>query len=1007
MSLLMPLAVSANNEFWNDPTIVDQGKEPARASFVVPSTTSLNGTWKFKFAPAVDARQVDFYSDTVNVASWGDIIVPASWETQGYGIPVYSNSAYIFPVNPPFVPADDLPIGTYRRTFTVPESFAGKQVILHFGSIAGAATIYVNGQKVGYSKASKTPAEFNITNLLKNGDNTLALQIFKWSDASYLEDQDFWRLAGIERDVTLIARPNVSIEDIHAVGNLDDKYTTGLFSLDVAVRNFTSEVKPGYKVDVALLNSAGSKVFSATKSIDAVAGNSTVSFDYKLSKPQLWSAEHPNLYTVKVRLLDNNGAEVEATQVRTGFRRVEMKNKQLLINGVPIIIRGVNIHEHSEDKGHYVDHATRLKDFELWKLNNFNALRTCHYSQDDEFYEMADEYGFYIVDEANIENHGLDGYDRTRHPSFVPEYAGQIMDRTVRMYQRDKNHPSVIVWSLGNESDCGDNFQATYRWLKATDTTRPTQYHRARETEFTDIFCPMYPTPAVMERYATRDDVYRPIIPCEYEHAMGNSNGQMKDYWELIMRYPIMQGGFIWDWVDQGLTAYDEQGRKYWAYGGDLGGHRWTHDENFCDNGLVNADRTIHPALHEVKMWYSPVWFADEDVAKGKILIHNYNLFTSLKDYDFKWVLIKNGEPVDSARFSATAKPMTDAHVALKLPKLSYAQGDEYFLNLYAVTTVASPLVPAGHVVAFEQISFPGNNYFVDKAADSDIIWRQRDRNISFSINGVEAAVDVRSGCLSAYNVDGQAMMVRKTTATPNFWRAPTDNDFGYGMPREQNVWRTAGDNTEIDDMSIDGNKLTFALKLVGIDVPYTLTYEAQKDGSIIVTSEIDLEGHDLPEFPRYGMKMVLPTSLDNVNYYGRGPWENYQDRNTSSFIGRYNSTIDGLNFDYIRPQENGYRTDVREVSFTDATGKGIRFTGVGQPICFNARHNYDADLDPGLTKKQQHSIDIDPRDFIAVNIDLIQAGLGGTNSWSARPLDQYRLLDKHYKYSYRISPVR
>ncbi|MDR0413699.1 MAG: hypothetical protein LBH61_07870 [Dysgonamonadaceae bacterium] len=612
------ISLSAQN-FWENPAIIDEGKEPPRADFIPyanlpqvitddkfasPFVKSLNGTWKFLFAGKVAVRPADFYLENLNESAWKDIRVPASWETQGFGVPVYTNIKYIFPANPPCLDNDDLPVGSYRTWFEVPESFSEKEVILYFGSVSGAMTVYVNGQRAGYSKVAKTPAEFNITRFLKKGKNLLALQIFKWSDASYLEDQDFWRLAGIERDVLLVARPKISIEDFYVNGDLDNACRNGIFNAGIDIRNFTNALSGAYKVEVSLLDNQQKTLVKKDFTIKGIAAGKeqSVSLAANVKQPRQWSPEFPNLYTAVISLKDIHGNLLEMAGAKIGFRKVEIKGKQVLFNGKPILVCGTNLHEHHEKYGHYVDEATKLKDIQLLKQHNYNAIRTSHYPQSPEYYKLCDKYGLYVVDEANIEAHGLDGFDRSRHPSFREEWKGQHLDRTIRMFERDKNHPCVIIWSLGNESDFGPNYEATYNWLKENDRAqRPVQCDRNGEGEFTDIICPMYPTAGEMESYAQRTGVNRPYIPCEYAHAMGNSTGNFQELWDVIDRYAILQGGFIWDWVDQGLEAKDALGRKYWAYGGDLGGGGWTHDENFCANGLVNADRSVHPGIYEVK----------------------------------------------------------------------------------------------------------------------------------------------------------------------------------------------------------------------------------------------------------------------------------------------------------------------------------------------------------------------------------------------------------------------
>ncbi len=1022
------LTLPAQNNVWENPAVVDEGKEPARAYFIPyenltqvekdnkfdsPFIHSLNGTWKFHFAEKVSQRPVNFYEENLNDSQWKNIQVPGSWEKQGFGIPVYTNIRYIFPKNPPYVDNEDLPIGTYRTRFDLPAGFEGKEVILHFGSIAGAATVYVNGQRVGYSKASKTPAEFNITPFIKKGKNLLAVQIFKWSDASYLEDQDFWRLAGFERDVYLISRPKVSIEDFFVTGDLDANYKNGKYDVDIDIRNFDTQDSENYRLEVSLLDATGKKITSKNFNVNKVpaGGSSKFSFIASISNPKKWSAEYPNLYTTCIELKDNKGKTLEMAGCQTGFRKIEIKNSQFLINGKPILICGVNFHEHNERLGHYVDDATKLKDIQLWKQNNINAVRTSHYPQNPEVYKLCDKYGIYMVDEANIEVHDLDGFDRSRHPSFIESWKGQHLDRTIRMFERDKNHPSVINWSLGNESDFGPNYEATYRWLKENDKSkRPVQCERAGENPFTDIVCPMYPSPWNMKKYAERKDVTRPYIMCEYAHAMGNSSGNFQGYFDIIHSSPHMQGGFIWDWVDQGLEYFDEQGRKYWVYGGDLGGHRWTHDENFCANGLVNADRTPHPGLFEVKKVYQPIWIKASDIENGKIVLTNYHLFTDLNAYNYRWELFKNGKSVAQSDFSVTGAPQQDKEISLKLPAVQINPGEECFLNIYVTTQTTTDLVPAGHVVAMEQLAFPKNSYFTKQSTTGSLKIEKTEQALTFESGDIKGQINLKDGLLSRYTYKGKALIT--SAPVPNFWRAPIDNDFGAQYPVNYNIWRTAGSirdlvGTEIKNQAADGQEVTVRFKLKYLDIPYQITYFIHNDGSVQVTGSMDLEGKNMPDLPRFGMKIQIPMEFDNVDYYGRGPWENYNDRNTSAFIGNYNCIVEDLKFDYIRPQENGYRTDVRSVSFTSKDGQGILFEGSGQPICFSARHNLDEDFDPGLTKKQQHPIDVDKRKLLAVNIDWKQMGLGGDNSWGARPWDQYRLSGKSFTYSYRIQPVK
>ncbi|MDR0758184.1 MAG: DUF4981 domain-containing protein [Tannerella sp.] len=1019
---------SVSGNFWETPSIVDEGKEPPRADFIPyaslsqlladdkyasPYVKNLNGVWKFYFAENVASRPVDFYSENLDESEWKDIRVPASWETQGFGAPVYTNSHYIFPLNPPYVDNNDLPIGSYRTRFELPDSFDGKEIFLYFGSISGAATVYVNGQRVGYSKVARTPAEFNITPYLKKGGNLLALQVFKWSDGSYLEDQDFWRLAGIERDVLLISRPKTSIEDFFVRSDLDKNYKNGIFSADVDIRNFSDRKTGNLQVEISLLDDRQKTVLTkklTVKNIEAKK-EQTVSFSANVSSPKQWSAEYPNLYTVLVELKDSKGQTVELAGCRTGFRKMEIRNKQLLINGKPILIKGTNIHEHHEKYGHYVDEATRLKDIQLMKQYNYNAVRTSHYPQSPEMYRLCDKYGIYVIDEANIESHGVGwGFDRARHPSFAENWKGQHLDRALRMFERDKNHPSVIGWSLGNESEFGPNFEAAYYLLKQLDRdNRPVQFNPAGE-KCSDIYFPMYHRAEHMEQYALRDNTTRPYIQCEYAHALSNGTGNFQELWDVIMKYPILQGGFIWEWVDHGLEAFDEQGRKYWAYGGDLGGHRWTHDENFCADGIINADRTVHPGINEVKKVYQPVWMKAADIEKGKITLSNHNLFTGLDAYDFRWELYRNGEPVQSQNIAVSGKPLSDTEITVPLPEIVFEKGNEYYLRLKAFTRQATDLVPAGHEVAAEEFAFPKNNFPVQSSPQGELKIERTDNDLKFESGAVKGTISLKRGLLTEYSYQDRRLIT--ASPTPNFWRAPIDNDFGNGHHRRSNIWRTAGDDLavtgiEVKPATAEGVEVVVSQRIRYLDIPYTTAYLIRNDGSVKVSASMDMTGIEHPELSRFGMKMQVPVEFGNVEYYGRGPWENYNDRNRSAFVGQYKCRVNDLKFEYVRPQENGYRTEVRMLALTDGKGFGIRFEACDLPFCFNARYNSDDDLDPGLTKKQQHAIDIDPRRELYVNIDLKQLGVGGDDSWGATPMKPYRMLDDAYSYSYVITVER
>ena len=1023
-SLCTTLAQNQQNE-WENPTILDHNKEEGRSAFVlyenadnaqtrVPENSklykSLNGVWKFDIVKNPDERPQDFYKTDLNTADWKDIKVPSNWETEGFDIPIYTNVTYPFPKNPPFINGDYNPVGSYRTTFTIPENWEDKEVILSFGSISGYARIYVNGKEAGMTKASKTPAEFDITDLLQKGENLLAVQVTRWHDGSYLEDQDFWRLSGIERNVFLQAMPKTTIWDYKVISGLDEDYKNGMFKATVDIRSFKKNKLKKARLQVALFDEEGNLIYAEKKNVPQEGGK--ISFEKNIPNVKLWSGETPTLYTYTFILEDKKGNTQAATAGRTGFRNVEIKNAQLLVNGKPVIVHGVNLHEHHPDKGHVPDVEMTRKDFELMARNNINAVRMSHYPHGQQVYDLADEYGFYIVDEANIETHAMGAewqgnFDKSKHPAYLEEWAPAHLDRIKRMYELDKNHPSIIIWSMGNECGNGPVFYEAYDWLKKEDPTRVISFEQAGQNRDTDIVAPMYPGIKYMQEYAADDSVTRPFIMCEYSHAMGNSSGNFREYWDIIDSSPHMQGGFIWDWVDQGLRAFTDDGRQYWAYGGDLGGKDLQNDENFNANGLVTADREPHPSLAEIKKVYQDIEFE----LNGKTLVvkNDYN-YTNLNQFDFEWKLLKAGKAVKEGSFSVSAAPKTSATVTLDLPQTN---DGEYYLNLYANTKNASPLIPAGYNLASEQFKLGTNDFFTENNEDTltkdKLVYQQQgDSLLVFQSAKVEGAINLKTGKIQEYHLkDGGKVMTQ--FPEPYFWRAPTDNDFGNQMPKRLGIWKTASKDATVLTAKVgafteNGLPVTVTYELAGVEVPYTVDYLIQNSGAITVTARMDTEGKEVPEMPRFGMRMVLEGAYDNLNYYGRGPWENYSDRKESAFLGIYKGQVeDQFTWTYIRPQESGYHTDTRWLTLTDAKGHGLKVVGK-QPLGFSALDISTEDLDPGMTKAQKHPTDLTVQDKVFLHVDLKQRGLGGLNSWGEYPFKAYRLEDGKYSYSYTIS---
>jgi beta-galactosidase len=1008
---------------WENPSLIDFRKEKAHASFMLYNTAtaaqaddyrqspyyqSLNGTWKFRYVDRYAQRMTDFYRTDLDDARWDTIAVPSNWELKGFGIPIYTNIAYPHLRQPPLI-GENNPVGTYRTTFTVPAGWQGRQVLLHFGSIAGCAFVYVNGQKVGLSKVAKSPAEFNITPYLKTGSNQLAVQVFRWHDGSYLEDQDFWRLSGIERDVFLYALPEQTVWDFFLHAGLDDRYRNGEFAAEVTLRSFAPGQAAPAAVTVEILDQAGKRVFTQSKTAPAGTDSlRTLRFSGTVKQPRQWSAEAPNLYQCLITW--TSGQQTHTTSARIGFRRVEIKDAQLLVNGMPVLVKGVNRHEHDDVQGHVPVRETMLKDIRLMKQFNINAVRTSHYPNDPEWYRLCDEYGLYLVDEANIETHGMGAewqnwFDRSKHPAYLPEWAPAHVDRTVRLVERDKNHPSVIIWSLGNECGNGPVFHDTYKWIKGRDSSRPVQFEQAGEDVNTDIVCPMYPGIGSMKRYAAADKK-RPYIMCEYAHAMGNSNGNFQEYWDIIASSKHMQGGFIWDWVDQGIRDVTRNGDVYWAYGGDLGAFHLQNDDNGVADGLLSADRTPDPGLYEVKKVYQNILFRSADPRSGRFTLTNQFDFTNLDRYRFTWTLYRNGQPVQETPFAVGLAPHQQQDISLPVQAAlgAIAPGDEYFVLLRAYTKTGTPLVPAGHIVAEEQFKLAGDYFAAKPAAPGRVTTQQNKQVLSFTAGNTSGEFDLASGRLLVLKRGGQTL---REFPEPYFWRAPTDNDFGNGMPERLGIWRNAHSNRSVQQVIVGtadslGLPITVQYRLEGIDVPYQVVYRLLNDGGVQLTASMDMTGRNLPELPRFGMRMQL-RGYDLLHYYGRGPWENYSDRNTAAFVGLYTDSVQHqFCRGYIRPQESGYKTDVRWLTLTNREGKRLRVEGA-QPLCFSALNVATEDLDPGLTKKQQHPADLHFSRNVHLQIDLAQRGVGGDDSWGALPHEPYRLLAKKYTYTYTL----
>ena len=1005
---------------WENPLIYERNKLEPHTDFIAytsaadarddefaksPYYKSLNGTWKFNFVQKPEERPLDFYKNDFDDSNWDSITVPSNWELQGFGIPIYTNIDYPFPKNPPFVDNSYNPVGTYRRSFTIPENWNDREVILNLSSVSGYARIFVNGKDAGMTKVAKSPSEFDITSLLVAGSNELAIQVFRWHDGSYLEDQDFWRLSGLEQDVFLYALPKTSIWDFFLKAGLENNYKDGVFNASVNLKRFNKTLESGsLKLEIHPAKSSKT-VYSASKNFTKT--DSALNFQTILKNVHPWSAETPNLYDVVLTLKDPAGKVLMVTAEQVGFRSIELKNAQLLVNGMPVLIKGVNLHIHDDIKGHVPSREVMLKDLQLMKQNNINAVRTSHYPQNPLWYKLCDQYGMYLVDEANLESHGMGAnvhavQNKDKHPAYQPEWFPSQLDRIQRLVERDKNHPSVIIWSLGNECGNGIFFPQAYDWVKERDDSRLVQFEQANEEYNTDVVCPMYPTIDHMKEYASATDKYRPYIMCEYAHAMGNSTGNFTEYWDIVRSSDHMQGGFIWDWVDQGIKTEDDMG-TYWAYGGDLGGLDFQNDENFCANGLVASDRTPHPALEEVKMVYQNIRF-NFDKERETLSVFNEFDFTNLKNYRFNWELLQDGKVIQTEDFSIAAAPHTSGSAKIKLPRLGVST--EYLLNVFAYTTTGTDLVPNHHQIAKAQFSL-NQAVLTSSAKAGKLEVRQTDNQLVFNAGKIRGTFDLKKGTFTSYSNDSVAL---EALPKPYFWRAPTDNDFGNAMPEELNIWRNAHSNVTLQSVTVEkqteeGLPIQVLYQLDDVDLPYALSYLIQPDGSIRITAKLELKDKKHPELPRFGMRMQMPKGYRNLEYYGRGPEENYADRHSAAFIGIYKAQVDSLKMPYIRPQEYGYHTDTRWLKLTDLSGNGIVVKGL-QPLSFSALPIKTEALDPGETKKNQHPTNLRYREETTLQIDLAQRGLGGDTSWGAYPHPEYRLTDDGYSYSYVLKLI-
>ena len=1004
---------------------------------------SLEGIWKFHWVESANERPANFFAVKYDDSQWGTMPVPGIWELNGYGDPIYVNTSYAWRSDwtgePPTVQDKGNHVGSYRRTFTIPADWKGDKVYMHIGSATSNITVYVNGQYVGYSEDSKVACEFDITKYITPGkENLIAMQVMRWCDGSWNEDQDFWRLCGIARECYLYARPQAHIEDVFITPDVDrDHYKDGILTLKL-----TAPDAVGKTVKLKMLDADGKEV-TPTSTLAQTPPREFPSAPYQpereitikkdgtkeimlcFDNPNKWTAETPYLYTLCISLYDGDKL-LECIPQRVGFRSVEIKNQQLLVNGQPILIKGVDRHELDPDGGYVVSVDRMIQDIQVMKQLNVNAVRTCHYPDDPRWYELCDEYGIYVTAEANIESHGM-GYGEKSLSKDARFHDTHIERERHNIYVL-KNHPSIIVWSLGNEAGYGKNFEDAYDFVKAYDPSRPCQYEQAGQNGKTDIFCPMYYDYGGCERYSQGNNP-RPLIQCEYAHTMGNSGGGFKEYWDLIRKYPSYQGGYIWDFIDQGLRSTSKiTGKPIWAYGGDFGRFP-ASDNNFNCNGVINPDRVPNPHAYEIQYYYQNIWATLVDAKAGKVEIYNENFFRSLSNVMFDFEIFVDGQSVSMGSLPLDIKAQGKA--TLTVPAIAKVvandayKGKEILVNMESRLIHDEPLLKHGTVIAHQQFeltpyAFPTTEAVLAEAKNKPAVSLD-DRAIFavLSANGVKVTFNKRSGYVAYIDVDGTPMMTDDSELTPDFWRAATDNDFGAGMQNRLAAWQHPRLERKSFDIKQDGVNyvVTAEYNIREVEATVKLTYTMTPEGKLIVKQDMTVSEEaknrkddrgrlTMPQLLRYGMQMQMPKEFTQIEYYGKGPHENYVDRANSQNLGVWKQTVAEQFWGYVRPQETGTKAGVRYWNITDKAGKGLRFEGI-QPLEMQALNYTEDDLQPSRNKAQWHSGDLIERPFTDLHIALRSMGVGCVNSWGAWPRQEYQMPYQDYTYTYIISPVR
>ena len=988
---------------------------------------SLDGTWKFNWVANADERPTDFYKTDLDDSKWNNIQMPGNWEMLGYGQPEYVNVGFgwrgHFDQQPPAVPTKDNHVGSYRREINIPANWDGKRVIAHFGSVTSNIYLYVNGKFAGYAEDSKVAAEFDITPFLKKGKNLIAFQTFRWCDGSWCEDQDFWRLSGPARENYLYARSKEHrLLDVRVETELKNNYKDGAL-------NITAKVQGNTLAYFGLYDPDGKEVIvTGTDNVK----NGVAKYQLRVKNVRKWSAETPNLYTLVVSPIQNGGMYLpyEIVQVKVGFRKVEIKNKQFLVNGQPVLLKGADRHEIDPDEGYNVSEERMIQDIMMMKRMNINAVRTSHYPNDPRWYDLCDKYGLYVVAEANQESHGFQYGDDAA--AKKPEFAKQIMERNQHNVSMFFNHPSIVTWSLGNETVMGDNFLQAYKWIKSQDKTRPVQYEQARRGEGTDIFCPMYYPVSYCEKYAKDPNSPMPLIQCEYNHTMGNSGGNLSDYWDLIRKYPILQGGFDWDFVDQALhrnivkpmsilpyKMNNEELRKIeYCYGGDYNKYD-PSDNNFNCNGIIGPDRQMNPHAYEVAYQYQNIWAKMVNAETGEVSVHNENFFRDLSNYALAWSLEEDGVETQNGTIADLDVPAQQTKNFTIPYDKSKIKGKEVFLNIDFRLKEAEPLLTAGQVMAYAQLPV-----VTKQACSGDCskmlaqghgkkkmkLAAKKNNVVAVTTPNLTFKIDRSTGLISEYAYNGKSLLGEGGTLKPNFWRAPTDNDMGAGLQKKFKAWKNPQMNLKNIDVKKD-KKTNSVTILTSFDMPEVqgqmdITYVVfANTGAVKVTEDFKAtEGAKVSDMFRFGMLMQMPYTMEKSNYYGRGPIENYSDRKDCMRIGVYTDDADNQYFPYIRPQESGTKSDIRWWKQTDATGLGLQVKSC-TPFYASAIHFDTEELDDGDDKEQRHSFDLKKSKFTNLFLDSAHMGVGGENSWGAQPLEKYRVHYGNKTFTFTLIP--